>query len=220
MPKLEARHLTRSVDGRRLVDDVSFRVDRGERFVVVGPSGAGKTSLLRLLNRLDEPDDGTVLLDGRDVRSIEPTDLRRRVGLVPQDPGLWDGTVRDNVDLGPRLRGEPVDGELVASILDRTGLADKADRDVRDLSGGEAQRVALARTLVNEPEVVLLDEPTASLDPGTRDRIETLLEEILADRTAVLVTHDRRQARRMGDRVLVLEDGRVAAAGRPGEVIP
>lgn len=219
MVTLEARNLTRTVDGRRIVDDVSLTVRDAELLVVAGPSGAGKTSLLRLLDRLDEPTSGRVLLDGVDAVDIDPRTLRRRVGLVPQSPGLWDGTVRDNVTLGPRLRGETVDEGRVAGILDRVGLVDAAERAVGDLSGGEAERVAFARTLLNDPEVLLLDEPTANLDARTRDRIEALLLEVLADRTAILVTHDTDQARRLGDRVLVMEAGRIVDEGVPEEVL-
>ena len=140
---------------------------------------------------------------------------------MPQEPALRDGTVRDNVTIGPRLRGDPVDGGRVTELLERVGLAGYGDREVADLSGGEAQRVAIARTLVVDPEVVLLDEPTASLDPDAQADIEALLAELLtdSDRTAVLVTHDQPQVDRIADRVIRFVDGRVDSEGTPREVL-
>ena len=219
--KLSTDRLSFTVDDTTIVDDVDLAVAAGETLTIVGPSGAGKSSLLRLLCRLDEPTDGTVFLDGADYRTIDPTVLRTRVGLVPQDPALRDGTVRENVTIGPRLRGESVEPGRVASLLERVDLGGDADRAVAELSGGEAQRVAIARTLVVDPEVLLLDEPTASLDPDAQAGIEALLTDLLADaeRTAVLVTHDQAQVDRIADRVVRFVDGRVESEGTPREVL-
>jgi len=151
-PPLATEHLTRVVDGQTLVADVSIEVRAEEVFVVFGPSGSGKSSLLRLLNRLDEPTGGTVYLDGTDYRTIDPRTLRRRVGWVPQRPTLIEGTVAENVAWGPTLRDEPVDEARLHELLDRLGLSGFADRDADRLSGGEAQRVAIARTLFNDPD--------------------------------------------------------------------
>jgi len=212
---LATRDLTRVVDGTPLVEDVTVEVEAGDVFVVFGPSGAGKSTLLRLLNRLDEPTRGTVLLDGTDYRALPPRTVRRRVGLVPQRPALRDGTVAENVTWGPRLRDAPVDPDRMAELLDRLGLAGFEPRDAGDLSGGEAQRVAIARTLFNDPEIVLLDEPASSLDAGAADRVETLLADVMAaySLTAVLVTHDAARARRLGTRGVRLEEGRVVRNG-------
>ena len=219
--KLATENLSFGVDGTTIVRGVDLSVAAGETLTVIGPSGAGKSTLLRLLCRLDEPTDGTVILDGTDYRTLDPTALRARVGLVPQDPALRDGTVRDNVTIGPRLRGDPVDGGRVTELLERVGLHGYGDREVADLSGGEAQRVAIARTLVVDPEVVLLDEPTASLDPDAQAEIEALLAGLLTepDRTAVLVTHDQAQVDRIADRVVRFVDGRVDSEGTPREVL-
>jgi putative ABC transport system ATP-binding protein len=157
---------------------------------VVGPSGAGKSTLLRLLNRLDDPDAGEVRLDGRDVRDYDVLDLRRRVELVGQVPVTFPGTVADNL-------GVPDAGPL----LERVGLpAALADRDAERLSVGEAQRMALARSLAREPEVLVLDEPTSALDPGAKAGVERLIRS-LADEglTVVMVTHDERQADQLAD---------------------
>lgn len=220
-PKLATEDLTFTVRGEPIVRGVDIAVQPGETLPIVGPSGAGKSTLLRLLDRLDEPTDGTVYLDGTDYRTIPPTDLRASVGLVPQNPALRQGTVRENVTIGPRLRGDGVESGRVERLLDRLDLGGYADRAVADLSGGEAQRVAIARTLVVDPDVLLLDEPTASLDPAAQAEIETLLTDLLADsgRTAVLVTHDEAQVGRLADRVVRFVDGRVEQRGHPTEVI-
>lgn len=214
-PILQADDLTREIDGEVIVDSATFSVPPSEVFVVFGPSGAGKSSLLRLLNRLDEPTRGTVRLAGTDYREIAPQTLRRRVGMVPQQPTLIDGTVADNVGWGARLRGEPVDDDRVEDLLARLGLDGFALRDADDLSGGEAQRVAIARTLYNEPEVVLLDEPASSLDETAAKQVESLLGAVMSDfdLTAVLVTHDTDRARRLGTCGILLNDGRVEAEG-------
>ncbi|RKD97528.1 ABC transporter ATP-binding protein [Halopiger aswanensis] len=220
--KLETAALTRVVDGERIVDSVSVDVPAAEVAAVIGPSGAGKSSFLRLLNRLDEPTSGTVSLDGRDYRDIDPLELRRRVGFVPQDSALQSGTVGENTALGDRLRDRPVDDERVDRLLERVGLAGYRDRSVEELSGGEKQRIAITRTLYVDPEVLLLDEPTAHLDSETELQIEHLLEELVRedDLTCVLVTHDTEQARRLGDRILEFEGGRVTRSGEPREVFP
>jgi putative ABC transport system ATP-binding protein len=221
MTNLRAENLSYEVDGDRILDRVSLDVASGETVAIVGPSGAGKSSLLRLLDRLDEPTGGTVYLDGTDYRTFGPQTLRKRVGLVPQNPALRAGTVRENVTIGPRLRGESVSEERLVDLLDAVGLGGYADRDASDLSGGEAQRVAIARTVINDPEVLLLDEPTASLDSAAEAEVERLLADLLAagERTVVLVTHDERQAERLADRVARMADGRIVAVGTPREVI-
>lgn len=214
-PLLSTRHLTRVMGDETLVEDVSIEVQAQEVFVVFGPSGSGKTSLLRLLNRLDEPTRGTAFLEGTDYRELAPRTLRRRVGWVPQAPTLIEGTVAENVAWGPTLRGEPVDEDRLHALLDRLGLAGFADHKADRLSGGEAQRVAIARTLFNEPDIILLDEPASSLDAEAAGRVESLLREAIAafSLTGVLVTHDPDRARRLGHRGVRLAEGRVRATG-------
>src|SRR6266446_2827564 len=144
---LETKHLSRSLVGRVLVSDISVHVQPGEVLAVVGPSGAGKSSFLRLLNRLDEPTGGTVCLNGQDYRELAPRVLRRRVGMVMQMAYLFPGTVAANLAFGPRQDGERFSSAQIAALLERVGLPDYQDRDVSYLSGGEAQRVSLVRTL-------------------------------------------------------------------------
>src|SRR4051812_25653307 len=164
---LKTESLFRTVADRVLVSDISVQVQPGEVLAVVGPSGAGKSSFLRLLNRLDEPTGGTIRLNGRDYRHIAPRELRRRVGMVMQVAYLFPGTVAANVAFGPRQRGEKLSLEQIAALLERVGLPGYQERDVSNLSGGEAQRVSLARALANAPEALLLDEPTSALDDAS-----------------------------------------------------
>ncbi len=212
---LETDHLSRVISGKRLVDDVSIRVHRGDIVAIVGPSGAGKSSFLRLLNRLDEPTQGTVYLEGVDYRSLPPQELRRRVSMVMQLPYLFPGSVADNARFGPRQRGEELPEVTIERLLERVGLAGYANRDVSNLSGGEAQRVSLARTLANSPEVMLLDEPTSALDESTQLDVEDLILSLIREQglTSLLVTHDTQQAKRMATHVLVLEAGRLVQFG-------
>jgi putative ABC transport system ATP-binding protein len=219
--ELEARHLSRRVGQRILVQDVSVQASSGEIIAIVGPSGAGKSSFLRLLNRLDEPTSGTVLLRSEDYRSIRPQELRRRIGMVMQTAYLFPGTVSANIAFGPRQRGEVLAAGQIASLLERVGLSGFADRDVSHLSGGEAQRVALARTLANAPEVLLADEPTSALDEASVRGIEELILDIIRERqmTCVIVTHNRAQAARLAARTMVMEASRLIAIGPTREVL-
>lgn len=220
VPKLETRSLSRVVDTETLVKDVSLRVSISEVVAIIGPSGAGKSSLLRLLNRLEEPTEGTVYLDGTDYREIPPQDLRRRIGLIPQGAAFNRQIVGDNVALADMIRDEPPDTARVSILLGRMGLDGYADRSIEDLSGGERQRASVARALYVNPEVLLLDEPTAHLDSATEAQIEDLLAKLIRDDdlTCVLVTHDIDQARRLGDRILTMEEGRITAEEQPTEV--
>lgn len=218
---LKTEQLTRSVGERKLVSEVSVAVRLGEVLAVVGPSGSGKSSFLRLLNRLDEPTSGTVFLQDVDYRRIPPSELRRRVGMVTQRAFLFPGTVFDNLNFGPHQRGEQLTPDVARDLLARVGLPGYLDRDVAHLSGGEAQRVSIARALANTPTVLLLDEPTSALDEASKSGIESLLHDIIRERslTCVMVTHDVAQAARMASAVLVLEAGRVVKHGTVREVL-
>jgi putative ABC transport system ATP-binding protein len=218
---LETRNLSRAVAGKVLVNRISVQVNQGEVLAVVGSSGAGKSSFLRLLNRLDEPTGGVVLINGRDYREIAARDLRRRVGMVMQMAYLFPGTVATNIAFGPLQRHEVLSAAQIAALLARVGLPNYEDRDVSNLSGGEAQRVSLARALANSPETLLLDEPTSALDDTSQQAIEELVLSIIRERrmTAVIVTHDTGQAHRIADRTMILEAGRLVRIGPTMEVL-
>jgi putative ABC transport system ATP-binding protein len=218
---LSTERLSRVVPGKTIVSDVSFEVGGGEVLGIVGASGSGKSSLLRLLNRLDEPSAGTVYLDGKDYRQIPPRELRRRVGMVTQRPFLFPGDVAANLRFGPAQRGETLADHEIAKLLEQVGLPTFAAQEVSVLSGGEQQRVSLARTLANRPEVLLLDEPTSALDEQSKTGIEELIAVMAHDHglACVLVTHDRDQARRICQRVVLLEAGQVLQSGPAMEVL-
>jgi putative ABC transport system ATP-binding protein len=218
---LRAERLGRVAGNKLLIEDASFEVSAAEIFAIVGPSGSGKSSLLRLLNRLDEPSSGTVYVAGTDYRQIPPRELRRKLGMVMQRPYLFPGTVEDNLRFGPRQRGEMLSADAIGQLLVRVGLEGYASRNVANLSGGEAQRVSVARTLANSPLVLLLDEPTSALDEASKLGVELLIQGIVRDQqlTCLLVTHDIAQATRLAARALLIEAGRIVRAGPVNEVL-
>jgi len=220
-PILRAERLGREVAGKAILTDISFEVATHDRLGIVGASGSGKSSLLRLLNRLDEPTSGTVYLEGQDYRQLPPRELRRRVGMVTQRPFLFPGDVASNLRFGPAQRGNFVPGPEVARLLECVGLPEYAPREVSVLSGGEQQRVSLARALANDPHVLLLDEPTSALDEDAKLDIEQLIQSVVREQglTCVLVTHDREQARRMCNRIILLEAGHLMQIGTAMEVL-
>jgi osmoprotectant transport system ATP-binding protein len=196
------------------LDRVSIDVHRGECVALIGESGAGKTTLLRCFNRMTDPDEGRVLVDGVDVGSMDPIPLRRRVGYVPQDGGLlphW--RVRRNVALVPWLRDLPDQAALADRALRLVGLEPETfgQRWPRDLSGGQRQRVAVARALAAGPDIVLLDEPFGALDAITRADLQTSFLSLRADLglTLLLVTHDLHEALLLADRIAVMREGRI-----------
>lgn len=220
-PFLSVEELTYQVNGQTILSNITFKMDAGERVAVFGPSGAGKSTLIRLLNRLDEPTSGTVFFHGQDIRQIPPRQLRRRMGLVMQQPYLFPGSVADNLRFGPETQGETLSDARLRDLLTGVDLEGFADREVSTLSGGEAQRVNLARTLANDPEVLLLDEPTSSLDDAARQEVEATILSVLEAQgvTCLLVSHDQGQVQRMTSRALILKNGQLAADGPVKEVL-
>lgn len=218
---LRTEHLGYTVNDKVIVEDVSLAIARAEVLCVLGPSGSGKSSFLRLLNRLNEPTSGTAYLEGKDYRELPPRELRRRVGMITQQAFLFPGTVADNVRFGPRQRGENLPDEAVEECLRAVGLSSYSTRGVSNLSGGEAQRVSIARALANQPIVLLADEPTSALDEQSKGGIEALICQIVKQRqlTCVMVTHEIAQARRMADRVALFAAGRVVKTGNVAEVL-
>lgn len=203
--------VTKQYEGSTVLRVDWLEVGRGEILAVVGPSGSGKSTLLRLLNFLEEPSAGRITFLGRDVTQVRgvPLAVRRQVTTVFQHSILLNRSVRDNVAFGLGLRGQRDSSREVEEALEMVGLGHLQKRRARTLSGGEAQRVALARALVLKPEVLLLDEPTANLDPANVGLIEEVVRTQNRERgtTIVLVTHNVFQARRMADRVALLLGG-------------
>jgi putative ABC transport system ATP-binding protein len=192
--------------GDVLLADVDAQVEAGSITVLVGPSGSGKSTLLRLGNRLDIPTDGRVLLDGVDIAAIDARELRRQVAMVFQRPVMFPGTVADNF----RVADQEVSIGTMVGVLGSVGLDETfLDRTGDDLSGGEAQRVCIARALLTHPKILLMDEPTSSLDPSSRLAIEELARGLAGGGLAIMwVTHDHAQMARLADRVVVLREGR------------
>jgi len=216
---LVVKGITKQLDNKTILDGVSFTVDPGEIIGLVGSSGSGKTTLLKTINRLIDSDSGEVLLNGKSTKNIDPIELRRRVGMVLQNPVMFDGTVIHNIRYGLRLSNENGSSKqkIIQAISD-AGLPKMfLKKDARKLSGGEQQRVALARLLVLEPEVLLLDEPTAALDPKLIRKIEATILQLCRTRNLIIlwVTHNHTQARRVGDYIGVLKNGRVKIIPNP-----
>ena len=218
-PALSVSDVTRRIAGRDVVDHVSFDVADGELVVVVGPSGCGKSTLLRAIAGLDPVVAGRVVLDGVDVSTLPPE--KRRIGLVFQDHALFPHRrVEQNIAFGLSHLDRRASRRRVEELLELVRLPGVGKRYPHELSGGEQQRIALARALAPDPAVVLLDEPFASLDPSLRDDVRTDVIEALRLRNAaaILVTHDREEALALGDRVAVMSAGRMLQIDRPDEV--
>jgi putative ABC transport system ATP-binding protein len=214
----ELRDVSYSRAGRLVLDSIDAEIPVGAT-AIVGPSGSGKSTLLRLLNRLADPDAGTIAYRGRPLAEYEPLMLRREVSLVPQLPALLEGTVESNLRYAAALAGREVD---VSRCLRHAGLDAKyAGRDVGRLSVGEQQRAMLARSLAQQPRALLLDEPTSALDEAARDAIEATLEGLRRELEIdlVVVTHDPEQARRLADWVVRMDQGRVVASGALAEAL-
>ena len=223
---IETVGLTKRYADVAVVDDLSLRVDEGELLVLLGGSGSGKTTTLKMVNRLIEPSAGRIMIDGQDTSAIEAHELRRRIGYVFQRIGLFPHmTVAENVAITLTLIGW--DRARVRSRVDELlELVELAPAQVRDrspseLSGGQQQRVGVARALAASPSVMLLDEPFGALDPLTRDRLQQSFLKIRRqlNLTAIFVTHDMVEALLMGDRIAVMHEGRLVQIGTPRELL-
>ena len=219
--------VTVSLGGKRVLAEASFDVAEGTFVAVCGPNGAGKTTLLRTVNGVLAPDSGRVVVDGEDVTAQSTKRLARRVATVPQDTSLaFEFPVREVVAMGRTAhrgrfeRSTPADREAVDRALERAQVAEFADRSVGAVSGGERQRVLLARALAQETPVLLLDEPTASLDINHQIRTLSLVRSLVDEgKTALAAIHDLDLAARFCDALVVVADGRVLASGPPDEVL-
>jgi len=224
MPLVEVQNLCKEYPGKKVLRGVNLRVQSGEIFAVIGPNGAGKTTLLRLLDLLDEPSSGTISFDGVrvDYSAKSRLALRRRMGMVFQQTVLFNMSAFDNVAYGLEIRGEDRRSieKKAKETLELVQLAGFERKNALSLSGGEAQRVALAQALAIEPELLLLDEPTANLDPRSVSIIEEVLSGVNRERRATLVmtTHNMLQAENLAQRVAFLLDGKIEGMGTAQEV--
>ncbi len=208
------------------VDDVSLEIEAGELQVLIGPSGSGKTTTMRMINLLETPTSGTIAIEGRDVRSMNVVELRRKIGYVIQQGGLLPHfTVADNVSIVPRLLGwsRQRRRQRADELLELVGLpaATFADRYPRQLSGGQQQRVGVARALAADPPIILMDEPFGAVDPITRKQLQRELRRIQSEvqKTIVFVTHDITEAFLLGDRIALMSDGRIVQNDAPVELL-
>ena len=225
-PALAFERVTKRYGSTIAVDAVSLEIAPGSFVALVGTSGSGKSTLLKTLNRLVEPSEGRVTIDGTDVASEPAPDLRRRIGYVFQNIGLFPHmTIAENIAIGLRIagrRGELRDGAKVGELLDLVDLSrDIATRMPDALSGGQRQRVGIARALAPGAKLLLLDEAFGALDPVTRDALGTRIRD-LHDRlglTTILVTHDMAEALLLADRVLVMKAGRIVADATPADLV-
>lgn len=208
-----------------ILREVSLSARSGEITAIVGPSGGGKSSLIRLINRLDDPTTGKILLEGEDIQRLDPLLLRRRVAMVLQKPFMFEGTVLANLQRPFLYRQEPLPAAGSDELRHAMELArvtsDLIQRDARTLSLGEQQRVSLARALITRPQVLLLDEPTSALDRPTADRLAATFHDICRSQqiTVILVTHDLRLAGRITDYLIYLEGGRILEEGCGEEIL-
>ncbi|MFJ4827694.1 ABC transporter ATP-binding protein [Streptomyces bacillaris] len=220
-------HVTkRYADGTTAVDDLSFEVAEGELVTLVGPSGCGKTTTMKMVNRLIEPTEGTIFLDGEDISAIDPVELRRRIGYVIQQVGLFPHkTVLENTATVPHLLGwkRGKGRARAAELLDLVGLDPSVygDRYPEQLSGGQRQRVGVARALAADPPVLLMDEPFGAVDPVVRERLQNEFLKLQAQvrKTVLFVTHDIEEAVRLGDRIAVYGHGRIEQFDSPATVL-
>lgn len=211
MSILTMEHVSYRDGEHTVLDDIHAEVREGDLIFLTGPSGSGKTTLLRLAAHMISPTKGCMRYRGEDYRTFEPTELRRHLTLIFQNPVLFGDTVRENLEFPYRVRKETPDPARMAELLREFDLPeDFADAPVTNLSGGETQRIALIRGLLLRPDVLLLDEVTSALDPENRERVENILGRYHREGTTILwVSHDQDQVKRLGGRRWTLEDGRL-----------
>ncbi len=223
---VEFRCVSFEIDGAKILDNLNLQIYRGEVLVLLGESGCGKTTTLRLINRLIEPTSGEVLVEGKSTTNWNAIKLRRRIGYVLQEAGLFPHfTIEENVALVPGLEnwGKSEKQERMREMLELVGLKTEkfANRFPHELSGGQRQRVGVARALAANPEILILDEPFGALDPITRSNLQKEFAGLIKElgKTAVFVTHDLREALLLGTRIALMEKGRIVLLTTPGNFI-
>jgi len=223
---ITVNNITKTFGQHKAVDNISFTVQDGETLVFLGTSGSGKTTLLKMINRLLEPDSGEILIDGRNVLHQRPQDLRRNIGYVFQNNGLFPHyTIEQNIGTVPRLLGWDKQriARRVADLMKELHLPPDEYRRSwpHELSGGQQQRVGIARALAADPPILLMDEPFGALDPITRARVRTDFKKLpaLRSKTIVLVTHDVQEAFDLADRILLMDNGKMIQEGTPDQLL-
>ncbi len=226
MVAIESLRLTdifKSYGEKQVLKGISLEIQPSENVVLLGPSGCGKTTLLKLINRLIEPDSGSIEIGGKSILETEKHTLRRNIGYVIQDVGLLPHmTVEQNISLVNRIDQKPFSSEKLSELIELTGLsADLLSKYPAQLSGGQQQRVGIARALANDPDVILMDEPFSALDNIIRNELQNdfLNIPVLKDKTIVMVTHDVQEAFKLGDRIALMDQGKIQQYGTPSELL-
>jgi tungstate transport system ATP-binding protein len=224
MALIETVNIFQNYDGRDILKNINLTIDRAEIFALIGPTGTGKTTLIRILDLLEPPYSGRVFFDGVDVTSprISQLEVRRRMSYVQQKPLVFAMNVYDNIACGLRWRHmkSATIKRKTEEVLALVGMTSYKNRNAKTLSGGETQRVAIARALVTEPEILFLDEPTANLDPISTVKVEQVIHDIIREKkvAVVMATHDMVQGQQLATRIGVLLDGELMQVGSPGEI--
>jgi osmoprotectant transport system ATP-binding protein len=222
---IEVKNITKIFDGATAVDHVSFTVQEGESLVLLGRSGCGKTTLLKMINRLIEPSSGEIHINGKSTQEGHPEELRRSIGYVFQNTGLFPHyTIAENIAIVPRLLGWDKEKirQRTMSLMEKLHLPSTyLSSYPHQLSGGQQQRIGLARALAADPPILLMDEPFGALDPITRTSLQKDFKELdeLKSKTIILVTHDVQEAFGLADRICLMDKGRIVQAGKPEELL-
>jgi len=215
-PLFDLNHIVLRREAVTILNDLSFTVNRGDTLAVLGPSGAGKTSLLRLLNGMDSPTSGSIIFDNQPLEDHPALELRKNVGMVFQSPVMMKGSVEENLRITERWSGNIFSADKLITVMEHVGLDQRfLSKDAQSLSGGEKQRVALARVLLNEPRVLLLDEPTANLDPKLAKSIIKLFSDLQKELglTVLISSHNHSLIEKFVNRVVVVIDGKIIEEG-------
>ena len=220
---ISIKKISKKYNNKYVFRNISFDINDNEKLLIIGPSGCGKTTLIRCLNGLNKIDSGNIFLNGVKISNIDDVVLKSKVGMVFQNYNLFPHlSVRENVSLAPKLLkmgNEKEIDDLVKRLLSEVNIINKIDSYPSKLSGGEKQRVAIARTLETKPEVILLDEPTSALDPATINDFISLLNELSKTTTIVVVSHEMDLIKSFADKVLFLKDGSILEYGTPDDIL-
>ncbi|EKQ51218.1 MAG: ABC-type spermidine/putrescine transport system, ATPase component [Methanobacterium sp. Maddingley MBC34] len=223
MNLLEIQNLSKKYDGKKVLEDINLYLKKGTTLGLIGPTGCGKTTLIRIIDLIEKPSSGKIIFNGLEIpkNKTDQLNIRRKMGMVYQKPIVFKGTVYDNICYGLKIRGEKKEEyqDKIKDLLESLGLGGYEKRDASTLSGGETQRMALARALISDPELLLLDEPTANLDPQSTEKIENFLEKLRdeGETTVIIATHNLIQGQHLSDEIAILNK-KIFQIGKPEEV--